>query len=81
MTGYSKSYVSQVFRQTTGESVISYFNRLKIKEAKRLIRENRLTMSEISDALSYNDPRYFSLMFKRITGKTPTEYKNSINKT
>ena len=81
MTGYSKSYVSQVFRQTTGESVISYFNRLKIKEAKRLIRENRLTMSEISDALSYNDPRYFSLMFKKITGKTPTEYKNSINKT
>lgn len=81
MTGYSKSYVSQVFRQTTGESIMSYFNRLKIKEAKRLIRENRLTMSEISDTLSYNDPRYFSLTFKKITGKTPTEYKNSINKT
>ncbi len=80
MTGYSKSYVSQVFRQTTGESIIEYFNRLKIREAKRLIRENRLTMSEISDALSYNDPRYFSLMFKKVTGKTPTEYKNSINK-
>lgn len=80
MTGYSKSYVSQVFRQTTGESVIEYFNRLKIKEAKRLIRENRLTMSEISDMLNYNDPRYFSLTFKKITGKTPTQYKNSINK-
>ena len=81
MTGYSKSYVSQVFRQTMGESIISYFNRLKIKEAKRLIRENRMTMSEISDTLSYNDPRYFSLTFKKITGKTPVEYKNSINKT
>lgn len=80
MTGYSKSYVSQVFRQTTGESIISYFNRLKVKEAKRLIRENQMNMSEISDALSYNDPRYFSLMFKKITGKTPVEYKNSINK-
>ncbi len=80
MTGYSKSYVSQVFRQTTGESVIEYFNRLKIKEAKKLIRENRFTMSEISDMLNYNDPRYFSLTFKRITGKTPTQYKNSINK-
>lgn len=81
VTGYSKTYVSQVFRQTTGESVISYFNRLKIKEAKRLIRENRMTMSEISDALAFNDPRYFSLMFKKLTGKTPSEYKNSVNKT
>lgn len=76
---YSKSYICQTFKKSTGISIIEYYNKLKISEAKRLIRENEnYTFAYISELLNFSDPRYFSVLFKKLTKKTPTQYKNSI---
>ena len=79
-TSYSKSSVTQIFKQIMGVSIINYYNKLKIEEAKKLIRESQYTMAQISEMLHFSDPRYFSLMFKKITHKTPTAYRDSVYK-
>lgn len=73
--GYSKSYLSRVFRAQCGDTIASYATEAKIRRAKRLIREGRHNFSEISDILAFDNPQYFSRVFKRVTGMTPTEYK------
>ncbi len=75
----SESAVKKMFSEYHG--IIKYYNSLKIKEAKRLIREERYNISQIADMLMFDNPQYFSKCFKQFTKMTPTEYKNSILKT
>ena len=77
---YSKSYLSRIFKEQTGKTIITYYNELKISEAKRLIRETSYSMTKISDLLGFSDPRYFNLLFKNIVHMPPAQYKNSIQK-
>ena len=77
--GYSKSYVSRLFRQQTGGSIAAFAIEKKIVRAKELIREDSLNFAQISDRLSFDNPQYFARVFKRITGMTPTEFKRSLN--
>ena len=77
--GYSKSYLCKIFSDQTGQSIASYGTQVKIKQAKLLIRENRLNFSQISDKLNFENSQYFSRVFKRITGMTPTEFKQTLN--
>ncbi len=76
--GKSESTVKQLFRQYHG--IMRYYNGLKIKEAKRLIREERYNLTQISDMLAFDNPQYFSKCFKAYTKMTPSEYKRSILK-
>jgi AraC-like DNA-binding protein len=76
--GYSKSYLSKLFREQTHETIASYAVRIKINEAKRLIREGNLNFAQISDRLAFDNPQYFSRVFKRLTNMTPTEFKQSL---
>ncbi len=73
---YSRSYLSRRFQAQTGHTLAAYATQLKIGEAKRLIRETDLNFAQISTRLSFENPQYFSRVFKRITGMTPTEFKN-----
>ena len=57
------------------KSIIEYFIELKIEKAKQLILENKLSVKEISAALSFNEPNYFTKTFKRVTGITPSTYR------
>ena len=75
---YSRSYLSGIFKAATGQTLLQYIIGLKIREAKRLIRENNLSISAISDKLCFDNPHYFSTVFKRATNFTPTQYKNSV---
>ena len=76
---YSKAYLSKIFINNFDCSINTYINRIKIEEAKKLIREHNCNMSQISDLLCFSNPLYFSRVFKRVTGMSPTEYKNSVN--
>lgn len=73
-----KTYLKTLFKSRTGMGVISYFRRLKIDEAKRLIREGNHNFTEISQFLGYNSIHYFSRVFKNCTHMSPTEYALSI---
>ena len=77
--GYSKSYLCRLFHEQTGETIISYAAKTKIKAAKRLIREGNLNFAQISDALAFDTPQYFTRVFKRVMGMTPTEFKASLH--
>ena len=73
--GYSKSYLSKIFKEERGETIQGYVTEVKIVRAKNLIREGSYSFAEISDKLSFDNPQYFSRVFKRVTGMTPTEFK------
>lgn len=78
--GYSKTYLSYLFKEQTSTSIARYFTTCKIEEAKKLIRENAYNFSQISEMLSFDNPQYFTRVFKRIVGLTPSQFKNSLNR-
>ena len=77
--GYGKSYLCKVFKFYTGMSICLYANNKKIEYSKTLIREGNMNFAEISDYLLFDNPQYFSRVFKRITGITPSEFKLSLD--
>ena len=79
--GYSKSYLSYLFKEQCSVSLARYYNECQIEEAKRLIREGNRNFSQISAMLNFDNPQYFARVFKRISGLTPSEFKNSLTTT
>lgn len=72
---YHKSYLFREFKASTGQTIMAYFTKLKISKAKKMLRESDLSVTEISEKLSFDTPNYFSKTFKRLTGYTPLKYK------
>jgi AraC-like DNA-binding protein len=77
----SKTNLKTIFKEKTSKSVIGYFKGLKIEEAKRMIREESLNFTEISERLGYSSIHYFSRHFKKVTNMTPSEYSLSVKAT
>lgn len=73
----SPAYFSTIFKQSVNESFIKYLTNLRIEKAKILLKTTSLRSSEISSEVGYNDAHYFSFTFKKNTGITPTEFRNS----
>lgn len=70
----SSSVVKKIFREQMGCGIMDYFVRLKIDKAKELIREENYTFTEIAEILGFNTSQYFTTVFKRVSGMTPSEY-------
>ena len=77
---YSRTYLSKIFKTTSSYTILEYILRNKIREAKKLIREERYNFTQISDLLCFDNPHYFSTVFKKISNMTPTNYKNSVKR-
>ncbi len=75
---FSKTYLKNVFKKSTGTSIIKYFNNLKIEEAKKLISMSKYTFTEISSMLGFSSVYYFTRLFKNVTDMTPSEYSLSL---
>jgi AraC family transcriptional regulator, arabinose operon regulatory protein len=71
----SRSHFSRQFREKTGYAPVDYFIRLKIQRACELLESTSLPVRAISVQLGYQDPYYFSRIFKTIVGTHPTEYR------
>lgn len=74
----SGSVIKKAFREHMDCGVMEYFNRLKVDAAKALIRESNLNFTEIADRLAFNNSQYFTTVFRRISGMTPSEYASSV---
>lgn len=75
--GYSKTYLSQLFKKQCGVSLMTYYNYKRIEYAKKLILESSYSFTQISNLLAFDNPQYFARVFKRITGQTPSEFRDS----
>ncbi|MGF9710547.1 AraC family transcriptional regulator [Paenibacillus naphthalenovorans] len=68
-------YFSKIFKQRFGETFIDFVTGLRIAKAKELMASDHLSLKEICFMVGYKDPNYFSRVFKKITGVTPTEHR------
>lgn len=76
--GLSENYLSNLFKQETGENLASYINKMRIENAKRLLRNQSLKVYEIAEAVGYKNATYLSTMFKKITGVSISEFRGGI---
>ena len=76
----SVSKLKLVCKRSCGLSPIALFISMKLEEAQKMIAESSLNFTEISDSLGFASVHYFSKLFKKKTGLTPTEYARSIAK-
>ena len=76
----SPYYFSKLFKEQTGENFINYLTLKRIETAKQLLRDGRLNVKNICSEVGYNDPNYFSRLFKRFEGVTPTEFREQVAK-
>lgn len=63
------------FKAATGSSLIEYLQNLRVEEAKRLLESTDLPMEDISEQTGYSDTSFFRRLFKRLTGLTPSKYR------
>jgi len=78
--GISVNTAMHIFKNNVGMGIIAYFNKLKIEKAMHLIDEGELSFRTISERLGFESPEYFSRVFKKQTGMTPTEYAKQQSK-
>lgn len=73
------NYLSIFFKENAHDTFLNYLTRLRLEEAKRLMRDTRLSISEISERVGYASANSFTRAFKKIEHVTPTQYReNSI---
>ena len=73
----SKSHFARLFKEQTDYSPMDYFIHLKLQHACMQLTLTRQTIREISLAVGYTDPYYFSRLFKKIIGKSPSQFRTS----
>lgn len=74
---FSYSYLSSYFHTHNNEGFSEQLNRVRIRHAAELLREGRLTVSEVCGAVGYGDQSYFTKVFKRYEGRTPSDYRRT----
>lgn len=77
----SSSYLSTLFKKHYNQSFVDFVNQSKIDYACRLIREGNYKFYEISYMLGFENAYYFSRVFRKCTGMTPTEYQQTLSAT
>lgn len=70
----SPGYMSQFFKKNMKISLVDYINQVKVNKAKEIIAQGATRINEIATSLGYDNIYYFSKVFKKVTGITPTEY-------
>jgi two-component system response regulator YesN len=75
----SAGYLSRVFKRETGYTFTDYLMYYRVKRAADLLRGGNLRIAEVADLVGYGDQRYFSQIFRRIVGMTPTQFKEGFS--
>jgi len=73
--GLSNDYISKVFKQQTGVSIVAYLNQYRIEKAKQLLSQSHLSIKEIGEIVGFSDQYYFSKVMKQYTNYSPMGWR------
>jgi two-component system response regulator YesN len=73
----SPFHLARIFKTATGTTVMDYVTLVRMDKAKDLMRNPRLSLKEISSLVGYRDQNYFSRVFRRLNGTTPTSFRRA----
>lgn len=76
--GYSDVYFSKIFKQLFDDTFINYLTNLRIEKAKVLLKDVSFNIKEVGASVGYTDSNYFTKVFKRAVGMSPSEYRGNI---
>jgi AraC-like DNA-binding protein/quercetin dioxygenase-like cupin family protein len=71
----SPNHFRRIFKEATGQTPIEYINKIRISKASKLLKDEGLTISKVSELVGINDLNYFSRLFKTLVGCSPSDYK------
>ncbi len=73
------SYLSRIIKKVTGKNFVDILLQARIAKARELLQDNSLKVYEVAEGVGIPETKYFSSVFKKETGLTPTEYRNSLS--
>ncbi|MDF2988324.1 MAG: response regulator containing CheY-like receiver domain and AraC-type DNA-binding domain [Eubacterium sp.] len=74
----STFYISRMFKKELGKSFVDYLNDVRIEKAKELLKDVKYKTYEVAEIVGISDPHYFSKLFKKYSGMTPSDYRDKI---
>ncbi len=74
----SSSYFARIFKQHNQQTFVEYLTEFRMKKAKELLKNSTRKVFEISQAIGYEDPHYFSYNFRKNVGMTPSQYRKDV---
>ncbi|MCX7711210.1 MAG: response regulator transcription factor [Clostridia bacterium] len=74
----STYYISRMFKKELGKNFVDYLNEIRIEKAKELLKDIRFKTYEVAEMVGIPDAHYFSKLFKKHEGVTPSEYRDSV---
>ena len=77
--GFSPNHFSTIFSQETGQTFVEYLTEVRLEAAKELLTNSDARMSDIAFDVGYQEPHYFSYLFKKHVGVSPREYRSRVN--
>ena len=73
----SNNHFCTIFSQETGVTFTEYITNLRIDKAKELLRDKQMRTSDVAASIGYNDPHYFSYLFKKYTDLSPRDFRKT----
>ena len=73
----SRSYLSSIFKEETGQSLFSYINQVRIEKSKLYLLDNAVGLVDVAALCGFEDQSYFTKVFKKATGVSPKKYRDS----
>jgi len=80
MLALSRRNLERRFKKATGNTVMEYVQRVKMEAVKKSLESSRLGANEAMDKVGYSDPKAFRMIFKKVTGLSPVQYRNRYNR-
>jgi two-component system response regulator YesN len=78
--GMSENYFSHLFKKETGIGFIDYVNHIRMEKAAELLENSDLKVADVAERIGINNPNYFSVLFKKLLGASPQEYRENCKK-
>ena len=76
----SRSYLSSIFKEETGDSLFAYINRVRIDKSKMLLLDSAVNLVDVASLCGFDDQSYFTKVFKKATGVSPKKYRDTRGK-